>query len=193
MIVIVTLAIKVGLDCSGFCIGAGGGRSIQFPAFEPEVLGWIGVWLVVALTEELGFRGYVLREVFATLKWRRGRGITAVLISSGAFSVFHLALLGSGSGTITSDFLLQAFIAGTLFGLTYWLTDWNLILSVFLHFFYDAFGGVLNANLFDPLSAYRVIFVFILLPSLITIETHSLWKKARGFPAPQTASSIAAG
>ena len=181
LLVITLFATKVGLSCPQFCISVGGGWTTSFPTFaQPAAFGWVGAWLAVALTEELGFRGYILRGVLVTLKRRRRGGIIAVLTSSAVFTLFHLALLGAGSNAVTSDFLLQAFIAGVLFGLTYWLTGWNLVLGVVMHFLYDGVGGGLYAIPFDSLAAYRVIFVFIFLPSCIAIVTHWVWERNKG-------------
>jgi membrane protease YdiL (CAAX protease family) len=139
----------------------------------------VGAWLLVTSTEEIAFRGYVLREVLQSLRGRKGGSAVALAVSSSAFALFHIAIPGTGLDSTTANFMVQALVSGLLFGLTYWLTGWNLSVSVMMHFFYDAFGGVLNSNPFDQLWPYRVIFVFILLPSLAAITIHQVMKRAR--------------
>ena len=114
------------------------------------------------------------------MKRRRGTFV-ALLLSAVAFSFFHVPVLYKsqvGSSEFIS-FLLGAFAAGVFYGAVYWLTDWNLSISVFLHFFYDAYAVTLNGSQLDPLWTYRINIDFVVLPSIAVIVVHQIvkWQK----------------
>lgn len=87
-------------------------------------------FIVVAFTEEIAFRGYILNNLLqSTNKWM------ALLISSILFSLFHAA--NANIGIIA---LINIFVAGFLLGINYVFTR-NIWFAVFLHFSWNFFQG----------------------------------------------------
>ena len=102
--------------------------SIQFKPIE-FILS-IGVFIFIAISEELFLRGYILNNLMTSFN----KSI-ALLISSLIFSLLHAAnpnfnLLG----------LISLFIAGLLFGLTYIYTR-SLWFPIAIHFSWNFFQG----------------------------------------------------
>ena len=94
-------------------------------------------FIIVAFTEEIAFRGYILNNLLqSTNKW------AALLISSLLFSFFHAA-----NANIGFLALLNIFVAGFLLGVNYIFTR-NIWFAVFLHFSWNFFQG--------PILGYEV-------------------------------------
>jgi membrane protease YdiL (CAAX protease family) len=89
-----------------------------------------GILLMIAFSEELVFRGYILHNLMKTLnKW------LALLTSSLIFTVIHFSNLG-----IHPLGLINTFLAGLLLGITYILTR-NLWLPIAFHFSWNFVQG----------------------------------------------------
>lgn len=87
-------------------------------------------FVVVAFTEEIAFRGYILNNLLqSTNKWM------ALLLSSLLFALFHGA-----NANISFLALLNIFVAGFLLGVNYIFTR-NLWFAIFLHFSWNFFQG----------------------------------------------------
>ena len=91
-----------------------------------------GTLMILALSEELMFRGYVLNNLMESFgKW------TALIISAMLFALFHL-----GNPGISTIPFVSIFLAGILFGINYIYTR-NLWFSLLLHFSWNFFEGPL--------------------------------------------------
>jgi len=96
-----------------------------------------GTLALIAISEELVFRGYILNNLLQSFnKW------TALIISSVLFTIFHLS--NPGISTIP---IATLFLGGILFGINYIYTK-NLWFSIFLHFSWNLFQG--------PFTGYKV-------------------------------------
>lgn len=90
------------------------------------------IFIMVAFTEELAFRGYILNNLMDSFnKW------LALFISAILFSLFHL-----GNSYIGFIPLANIFLAGILLGINYIYTR-NLWFGIFLHFSWNFFQGPL--------------------------------------------------
>jgi membrane protease YdiL (CAAX protease family) len=90
------------------------------------------VMVMVAFTEEIAFRGYILNNLMDSFnKW------AALYISAILFSLFHL-----GNSFIGFIPLTNIFLAGILLGINYIYTR-NLWFGIFLHFSWNFFQGPL--------------------------------------------------
>ncbi len=88
------------------------------------------LFILVAFTEEIAFRGYILNNLMqSTNKW------LALGISAFLFAVFH-----SSNENVNAIALLNIFIAGFLLGINYIFTR-NLWFAIFLHFSWNFFQG----------------------------------------------------
>ena len=97
----------------------------------------LGMVAIVALYEEIMFRGYILNNLMQSFnKW------VALIISALLFAVFHM---DNPSANIIP--LLNIFLAGILLGLNYVYTK-NLWFAIMLHFSWDFFEG--------PIFGYKV-------------------------------------
>ncbi len=91
-----------------------------------------GTLALIAISEELVFRGYILNNLMQSCnKW------IALIISSLLFTIFHLN--NPGISTIP---LATLFFGGILFGVNYIYTK-NLWFAVLLHFSWNLFQGPL--------------------------------------------------
>jgi len=91
-----------------------------------------GTLMLLAFSEELLFRGYILNNLMESFnKW------AALIISAVLFALFHL----SNPGISTIPFV-SIFLAGILFGINYIYTK-NLWFSILLHFGWNFFEGPL--------------------------------------------------
>ncbi len=110
----------------------------------------LGLMLLIAFSEELVFRGYVLGNLLDSFsnKWI-ALGISAVL-----FAVFHFDNPG-----IHPLALVNLFLAGLLLGINYIYTK-NLWFSVFFHFSWNFFQGPILGSRVSGMS----------LPSLLQTE-----------------------
>ncbi|HEX9513405.1 MAG TPA: CPBP family intramembrane glutamic endopeptidase [Puia sp.] len=111
----------------------------------------LGLLALIAFSEELVFRGYILNNLLDTFrnKWI-ALGISAVL-----FAAFH-----SSNPGINSLAFVNLFLAGLLLGINYIYTK-NLWYSVLFHLSWNFFQG--------PLLGFRVS--GLNLPSLLVAET----------------------
>lgn len=100
----------------------------QFAFFD--FVSGIGLFITVALMEELLVRGYVLNNLMSCMN-----KYSALIISAAIFSILHGANLN-----ITLLSLINLFLAGTLLGLSYIYTK-NLWLPIALHFSWNFFQG----------------------------------------------------
>jgi uncharacterized protein len=96
------------------------------------------LFIIVAFTEEIAFRGYILNNLRqSTNKW------VALTITSLIFALFHFTN-PSGDGLLP---MLNIFVAGFLLGINYIYTK-NLWFAIFLHFGWNFFQG--------PILGYEV-------------------------------------
>lgn len=96
----------------------------------------IGLMLLVAVSEELLFRGYVLNNLLQSMNKWIALGAMALL-----FTLFH-----AGNPGVTPLALAEVFIGGVMLGVNYIYTR-NLWFGIFLHFAWNFFQGpVLGYN-----------------------------------------------
>lgn len=100
-----------------------------------EIILSLGLFLVVAINEELLLRGYVLRNLMYSFN-----KYTALVISSILFSVLH----GFNPNMNWLSFL-NLFLAGLLLGSTYIFTK-NLWFPIALHFSWNFFQSLFGFN-----------------------------------------------
>ena len=110
-------------------------------------LAGVGSNLFVGITEETMFRGYVMHEVIDNLGIKGLKGgklpVQAIGVSALLFALWHVPRYSlSASGLLLVGDLSEPLVAGLLFGLVYWWTNWNLAVPILSHFSYDAFGSV---------------------------------------------------
>jgi membrane protease YdiL (CAAX protease family) len=117
----------------------------------------LGLMVLIAFSEELVFRGYILKNLLETFGYpstQKNKWI-ALGVSALLFAIFHL----SNPGMNTLAFI-NLVLAGFLLGLNYIYTG-NLWFSILLHFSWNFFQG--------PLLGFRVS--GLNLPSLLQAET----------------------
>ena len=120
---------------------------IQMPG---GLLSTVFALLLVAFSEELVFRGYLLQNLMQSFnKW------IALAISAGLFMVFHLN--NPGMNVIS---VLNLFLGGMLMGLNYIYTR-NLAFAFLFHFGWNIFQG--------PVLGFAVSGTT--LPTLLTMQT----------------------
>jgi uncharacterized protein len=121
----------------------------------------LGLMMLIAFSEELIFRGYILGNLLDTFAAGPDKSIStnnkyiALAISAFLFSAFH----ATNPGIHTLAFL-NLFFCGLLFGVNYIYTR-NLWFSFLLHFSWNFFQG--------PLLGFRVS--GLSLPSVLQTET----------------------
>jgi len=93
------------------------------------------LFAIVALVEEVLFRGYVLRNLLISFN-----KYIALIISSGLFALMH-----SFNPNISQFSLIGLFLAGALLGATYIFTK-NLWFPIALHFSWNLFQSLLGFN-----------------------------------------------
>ena len=111
----------------------------------------LGLMALIAYSEELVFRGYILANLMESFpnKW------VALIVTSVLFAAFHF----TGPGIHTLAFL-NLFLAGCLLGINYLYTR-NLWFSFFFHLSWNFFQG--------PILGFRVSGLSF--PSLLVTET----------------------
>lgn len=122
----------ISLLGTGTCILAatGGVEWINYQFDANAFFMSMALMMMVAFTEELVFRGYVLTNLKQNLQPH-----VALLISAALFAIFH------GANPNTSWLaLLNIFIAGVLLGINYVFTG-NLWFGIALHFAWNFFQG----------------------------------------------------
>lgn len=88
------------------------------------------LFVIVAFTEEIAFRGYILNNLMQGMnKW------IALTISAVLFALFH-----SSNDNVSIIALLNIFVAGFLLGINYVFTK-NLWFAILLHFSWNFFQG----------------------------------------------------
>jgi uncharacterized protein len=90
----------------------------------------LGICAMIALYEEIVFRGYILRNLMDSLNRWLALGISALI-----FALFH-----AGSPSIGILPLLNIFLAGLLLGINYLYTK-NLWFAILLHLGWNFFQG----------------------------------------------------
>jgi membrane protease YdiL (CAAX protease family) len=115
----------------------------------------LGMVVLIAFSEELVFRGYVLSNLLESFsnKW------IALLLSALCFAIFHF----SGPG-INALAFANLFLAGVLLGINYIYTR-NLWFSMSLHLSWNFFQGPLLGSHVSGLS----------LPTLLQTEMKGDW------------------
>lgn len=110
----------------------------------------IGLLIVIAFSEELVFRGYILNNLMRSFgKW------TALAISAVLFAGFHITNPG-----ITPLAFINLALVGTLLGINY-IYSRNLWFSMLLHFSWNLFQG--------PLMGFKVS--GLTMPAMVLQET----------------------
>ncbi len=88
------------------------------------------LFILVAFTEEIAFRGYILNNLMQSMnKW------LALAISALLFALFH-----SSNDNVSIIALLNIFVAGFLLGINYLFTK-NLWFAILFHFSWNFFQG----------------------------------------------------
>jgi uncharacterized protein len=95
-----------------------------------DLLSGLIIMLLVAVSEETVFRGYILNNLAQSVNKWVALGISALL-----FALFH-----AGNPGITQLALLNLFLAGLLLGLNYLYTQ-NLWFAIMFHFSWNFFLG----------------------------------------------------
>jgi membrane protease YdiL (CAAX protease family) len=121
---------------------------IDFDALS--LLKSIGLLIIIAFSEELVFRGYILNNLMRSFnKW------TALIVSAILFAGFHITNPG-----ITPLAFANLAIMGVLLGINY-IYSRNLWFSILLHFSWNLFQG--------PLMGFKVS--GLNLPAMVQQET----------------------
>jgi len=139
----------------------------------------IGSNLLVGMTEEFLFRGYLMHEIIDRLGIKGlktasgGRfPVQAIGISAALFALWHVPHYSSlASGFLLLEDLGEALAAGIMLGLVYWWTDWNLAVPIVSHFSFDAFGVVGPLASSNPSSTLLTLVGFPVLAILIHTMT----------------------
>lgn len=140
-------------------IATGGGyliqlfqKEIEFVQFEfipQKMIVSFVIFLVVALTEEIFFRGYILRNLLYSFN-----KYTSLIFSSLIFALFHA--LNPNMNFIT---LISLFLSGLSLGITYIYTK-NLWFPIALHFSWNFFQTHLGFNV-SGIDTYSIIEISI--------------------------------
>ncbi len=140
------------LGISALCLFFSGHAKWTDMVFDAQSLTIsIGLLIIIALSEELVFRGYILDNLLDTFnnKW------IALAVSALLFASFHITNPGMNSLAFANLFL-----AGLLLGINYIHTR-NLWFSFLFHFSWNFFQG--------PILGFNVSGLH--LPSLLQLET----------------------
>ncbi|MDD4968009.1 MAG: type II CAAX endopeptidase family protein [Paludibacter sp.] len=124
-------------------------QQLQFVAFKPDfinILYSIGLFIFVAVAEEVFTRGYILRNLAISFN-----KYVALIISALVFCVMHLA-----NPNITLISLLILFLSGLVLGLSYLFTK-NLWFPIALHFSWNFFQGTVFGFNVSGMKIYRLI------------------------------------
>ena len=121
-----------GILLTGFLLLLAGGQvHVVSAVFHPAVLGaYFGITLLVALQEELVFRGYVLRNLMDSFPPRQALALSALV-----FVLVHVS-----GRSLDPVLLLNAFLGGLLLGMRYVVTL-NLWFAVALHLSWNFVEG----------------------------------------------------
>lgn len=100
------------------------------------LLQWIVlVWLTVAILEELVFRGFFISQISLLLGGSEWAALTALLLSSALFGIGHTYQGTSG--------ILSTGAIGTFLGAAFLVDDYNLLLPILIHGFFDSIHLIL--------------------------------------------------
>ena len=119
----------------------------------------LGMVVLIAFSEELVFRGYVLSNLLESFEGKAAGKWIALLLSALCFALFHF----SGPG-INALAFANLFLAGVLLGINYIYTR-NLWFSIFLHLSWNFFQGPLLGSHVSGLS----------MPTLLQTEMKGDW------------------
>jgi uncharacterized protein len=137
---------------------------LQFTQWNVQpmvIMSSVFLMLLVAFSEELVFRGYLLNNLMhSTNKW------VALLISSALFAAMHISNPGAGVLPI-----IEVFVGGIMLGINYIYTR-NLWFGIFLHFAWNFFQG--------PVFGYKVSGVDIS-PIMLQELTGPTWLNGGAF------------
>lgn len=101
--------IPVGL-LTGFLVW----NPVEFDLFE-IIVGFIGIYLTIALQEEMIFRGIILQEVDTHLTTKIQQSIAIILVSL----VFALTHWNNETSEYVLIYFITAFVAGIAYGISY--------------------------------------------------------------------------
>jgi len=124
-------------------------HQLQFVAFKPDlvnILYSIGLFIFVAVAEEVFTRGYILRNLVVSFN-----KYVALIISALVFCVMHLA-----NPDITLLSLIILFLSGIVLGLSYLFTK-NLWFPIALHFSWNFFQGTVFGFNVSGMKIYKLI------------------------------------
>jgi len=113
------------------------GIQIHYQGLSFEVLYYLIIFFIVAVSEEVISRGFILHTLYHSINI-----YLAVLISSFIFALMHIF-----NESINLTGMIDIFLAGILFSLLY-LNDMNLSIPIGLHFSWNFFQG--------PVFGYQV-------------------------------------
>jgi membrane protease YdiL (CAAX protease family) len=133
------LLVSVFILCSGTLVlqATGNLHFIDLAFFPKDLILYILIMLLIAISEETVVRGYILNNLLESFpKW------ISLLISAGLFAALHL--FNPGFSWLS---LIGIFAGGILLGLNYIYTK-NLWFGIFLHFGWNFVQG--------PLLGYEV-------------------------------------
>jgi membrane protease YdiL (CAAX protease family) len=131
-------AAATGFFLSLFILGAGtlilvASQNLRWTdiSFDPvQLFLSLGLMIMIAVSEELLFRGYVLNNLMSSAnKW------SALIISAAVFAIFHINNPG-----ITTVAVFNVFAAGLLLGVNYLFTR-NLWFGILLHAAWNFYQG----------------------------------------------------
>ena len=119
----------------------------------------LGMVMLIAFSEELVFRGYVLGNLLESFSGSPGGKWIALLVSALCFAIFHFT--GPGINPLA---FANLFLAGVLLGINYIYTR-NLWFSICLHLSWNFFQGPLLGSHVSGLS----------MPTLLQTEMKGDW------------------
>ena len=119
----------------------------------------LGMVMLIAFSEELVFRGYVLSNLLESFTSAPGGKWIALLLSALCFAIFHFT--GPGINPLA---FANLFLAGILLGINYIYTR-NLWFSICLHLSWNFFQGPLLGSHVSGLS----------MPTLLQTEMKGDW------------------
>jgi membrane protease YdiL (CAAX protease family) len=123
----------------------------------PTLIGYIFMFAISSLNEEIMVRGYILNNFFDSMN-----KYIALIVSSLLFAVMHLA-----NANVTVLSVVNIFLAGILLGI-YYVHKQNLWLPISLHFSWNFFQGPIFGFEVSGVEATGAIVQDIQGPDLIT-------------------------
>ena len=120
--------------------------NVETIAFDPKEFAWLFLlFVIVAVVEEVLFRGFVLGNLMASF-----HKYTALIVSALIFAVLHAI-----NPNVSWIGLLNIFLAGILLGLPYIYTQ-NLWFPISLHFSWNFFQSVFGFQV-SGMEVYSII------------------------------------